>query len=80
MPDVAATVIAAANPDALGRVWFAVSHEPRTQRELLTELLASVGRPMVKISGMPMWLLTVIGWGVPLMREVKGVSYQFTGP
>jgi nucleoside-diphosphate-sugar epimerase len=73
-------IAAAAKPEALGRIWFAASHEPRTQRELLTELLASVGKPMVKISGMPMWQLTVIGWGVPLMREVKGVSYQFTGP
>ncbi|WP_282824949.1 NAD-dependent epimerase/dehydratase family protein [Gulosibacter sediminis] len=81
VPDVAATVIAAAaKPEALGRIWFAASNEPRTQRELLTELLASVGKHMVKISGMPMWQLTVIGWGVPLMREVKGISYQFTGP
>lgn len=81
VPDVAATVIAAAaNPAALGRVWFAASHPACTQRELLADLLASVDLPMVKLTGMPSWLLTAIGWALPLMREVKGVSYQFTAP
>lgn len=81
VPDVAATVIAAAaNPDALGRVWFAASHPACTQRELLTQLLASVGRPMVKLSSMPGWLLTLLGWVSPMLREVKGVSYQFNAP
>lgn len=79
--DVAATVVAAAaDPRAHGRVWFAATNPPRTQRELLTEVLAAVGKPMVKTSRVPAWALKTLAAVVPFLREVHGVQYQFTGP
>lgn len=79
--DVAATVVAAAGHEqAHGHVWMAATHPPRTQRELLAEVLAAVGKPMVKVSALPGWMLVLVGRLVPLMREIRGVSYQFTGP
>jgi nucleoside-diphosphate-sugar epimerase len=79
--DVAATVVAAAADSAAhGRVWFAATNPPRTQRELLTEVLAAVGQPMVKTSRFPAPALKVLGAAVPFLRELQGVQYQFTGP
>ncbi|WP_026926133.1 NAD-dependent epimerase/dehydratase family protein [Granulicoccus phenolivorans] len=79
--DVAATLVAAAaDPTAHGRVWFAATNPPRTQRELLSEVLASAGKPSVPMSTMPDWVLAVAGWFVPMLREVRGVGYQFTAP
>jgi nucleoside-diphosphate-sugar epimerase len=79
--DVAATLVAAAtDPQAQGRVWFAATNPPRTQRELLTEVLAAVGKPMVKTSRFPAWALKALGAVVPFMGELQGVQYQFTGP
>jgi nucleoside-diphosphate-sugar epimerase len=79
--DVAATVVAAAaDPRAHGRVWFAATNPPRTQRELLTEVLAAVGKPMVKTSRFPARALKALGAVVPFVRELQGVQYQFTGP
>jgi nucleoside-diphosphate-sugar epimerase len=79
--DVAATVVAAAaDPQAHGRIWFAATNPPRTQRELLTEVLAAVGKPMVKTSRFPGWTLRALAAAVPFLRELQGVQYQFTGP
>jgi nucleoside-diphosphate-sugar epimerase len=79
--DVAATVVAAAaNEEAHGRIWFAATNPPRTQRELLSEVLATAGKPMVKVSALPGWMLGLLARFVPLMREIHGVSHQFTGP
>lgn len=79
--DVAATVVAAAaDESAHGRVWFAATNPPRTQRELLSEVVAGAGRPPVKMSALPDWMLAVAGWFVPFLKEVRGVGYQFTGP
>ncbi|MCY1159368.1 MAG: epimerase [Citricoccus sp.] len=78
--DVAATLVtAAAAPTAHGRVWFAATNPPRTQRELLTEVLAAVGQPMVRTSTVPAWALRALGAVVPFVRELQGVQYQFTG-
>ncbi len=79
--DVAATVVAAAaDPRAHGRIWFAATNPPRTQRELLAEVLAAVGKPMVKTSRIPAWALRSLAVAVPFARELQGVQYQFTGP
>ncbi|MFC7401645.1 NAD-dependent epimerase/dehydratase family protein [Citricoccus sp. GCM10030269] len=79
--DVASTVVAAAaDPQAHGRVWFAATNPPRSQRELLTEVLDAVGKPMVAVSTIPGAVLTLSALLMPFMREVKGVSHQFTGP
>jgi nucleoside-diphosphate-sugar epimerase len=79
--DVAATLVAAAaDPRVHGRVWFAATNPPRTQRELLAEVLAAVGKPMVQTARLPGWALKALGAMVPFVRELQGVQYQFTRP
>ncbi|MGD6979249.1 MULTISPECIES: NAD-dependent epimerase/dehydratase family protein [Citricoccus] len=79
--DVAATVVAAAADRAAhGRIWFAATNPPRSQRELLAEVLAVAGKPMVRTSRFPAWAVTALGAVVPFVRELQGVQYQFTGP
>ncbi|GAB3267024.1 NAD-dependent epimerase/dehydratase family protein [Kineosporia babensis] len=79
--DVARTLAAAAaDPTAYGRSWHVPSNAPRTQRQALTDLLATAGRPPVKIRGLPPILLRTLGLVSPLMREVADMSYQWTRP
>jgi nucleoside-diphosphate-sugar epimerase len=79
--DVARTLTAVAGrPDAWGRVWHAPSHEPRSQREALTEVLASVGRPPVRMYSMPRPLLRVVGRFVPLVGYLDQMGYMFRRP
>lgn len=79
--DVArAVVAAAADPQLHGRTWLVPTNPPRTQRELTADLAAAVGVPTPKVSSMPGWLLTVVGWFVPQMREIKKIAFQFTAP
>ncbi|MGC5629288.1 NAD-dependent epimerase/dehydratase family protein [Georgenia sp. Z1344] len=79
--DVAAAVVAAAADPALhGRTWLVPTNPPRTQRELTGDLAAAAGVGVPKVSAMPTWLLVVVGWFVPQMREIRKIDHQFTAP
>jgi nucleoside-diphosphate-sugar epimerase len=79
--DTARLLIAAAEDEtAHGRIWLAPSNPPLTQEQAITQVLASVGKPAVKVSPMPRSLFTATSWFVPLVRELKQMSYQWTGP
>lgn len=79
--DTARMLIAAAEDDtAHGRVWNVPSNPPRTQEQALTEALASVGRPPVGVSAIPAPIFAASSWFVPLMRELRQLSYQWTHP
>ena len=78
-PDAAkATALLANTPDAYNQVW----HLP-TDKNILTgnELIAIFAKEMnvnKKTSVLPMWLLKIIGWFVPFMREMPEMMYQYT--
>ncbi|MBL0884913.1 NAD-dependent epimerase/dehydratase family protein [Myceligenerans indicum] len=79
--DTARTLIAAAaDPGAHGRVWHVPSNAPTTQRQALTDVLASVGRPPVRIRTLRGPALAALGLVSPLMREVRDMVYQFERP
>lgn len=79
--DMARTLAAVAeNEVTWGRVWHAPTNPPRTQREALTDVLASVGKPPVPVKAIPRWATTVLGKVVPLVRELNDMTYQFTRP
>lgn len=79
--DVARALVAAAgDPDAHGRVWHVPSNAPRTQREALTDVLASVGRPPVRVRQLRGAALAAVAMVSPLMREVREMVYQFERP
>lgn len=79
--DVAKTLATVAQrPDTHGRIWFAPTNPPVTQRELATEIATALQAPSAKVSSMPHGLMKVIGRVNAMVRELMAVSYQFTGP
>ena len=79
--DMARTLVAVATrEDTWGRAWHAPSNPPRTQREALTDVLAAVGRPPVRMVGIPAVALRALGVAMPLLRELGQISYMFTRP
>jgi nucleoside-diphosphate-sugar epimerase len=78
LPDVAATLATLGTDErAWGRPWHVPSAPPRSQREALTDLAAAMGAPAPRVSSVPWPVLSAIGLGMRLMREVVEVRHQF---
>ena len=79
--DTARLLIAAAEDETShGRVWHVPSNPPRTQEQAITEVLVSIGKPAVGVSAVPNWLFVTMSWVVPLIRELRQLSYQLSAP
>jgi nucleoside-diphosphate-sugar epimerase len=79
--DAARTLVAAAeDPGAHGRVWHVPSNAPVTQAQALTDVLASVGKPPVKISSLRGVALSAVALVSPFMREMREIIYQWERP
>lgn len=79
--DMARMLIAAAEDESShGRVWHVPSNAPRTQSEAINDILAAVGKPPVKVTAIPGFVLAAAAPFVPLVREIRDMSYQFTRP
>ncbi|AXT84639.1 epimerase [Aeromicrobium sp. A1-2] len=79
--DTARLLVAAAEDGtAHGRVWHVPSNVPRTQQEAITDVLASVRRPPVGVTAMPAPVLAAASRFVPMLRELRELSYQWTRP
>ncbi|MET0695441.1 MAG: NAD-dependent epimerase/dehydratase family protein [Propionibacteriaceae bacterium] len=79
--DVARTLVAVADrPESWGRVWHAPSNAPKTQRQALTDVLASVGKPPVAVRSYPRVVTALGNRFVPIMRELDEMSYMFKRP
>lgn len=79
--DAARTLLAAAeDPGAHGRVWHVPSNPPVTQAQALTDTLASVGKPPVKISSLRGAALSAVALASPFMREMREIVYQWERP
>lgn len=63
-----------------GRVWHAPSRPARSQRRVLTDVLAALGRPPVRMRTLPEPVLGLIGLAVPLVREINETGYMFRRP
>jgi nucleoside-diphosphate-sugar epimerase len=70
-------VVAGADPDAWGRAWHVPSNEPRTQRQVISDLGAAAGTGKVRVSAVPSAVLAGMGLVWPLMRELRETEYQF---
>ena len=73
-------IAAAEDSTAHGRTWIVPSNPPRTQEQAITEVLASVGKPPVAVSAIPGAILSTLSLVVPMIRELKQLSYQWTAP
>jgi nucleoside-diphosphate-sugar epimerase len=79
--DMGRTLVAAADrPESWGQVWHAPTNAPKTQRQAMTDVLATVGKPAVAVRPMPLGLLKVVAAVHPLTRELLEMSYQFRRP
>lgn len=79
--DEARTLIAVVDrPDTWGRIWHAPTNAPRTLEQAITDSLAAVGRPPVRVARIPRLATRGMGLVVPMMRELNELSYQRTSP
>ncbi|MFC8799095.1 NAD-dependent epimerase/dehydratase family protein [Promicromonospora sp. NPDC057138] len=79
--DAARTLVAAAeDPGAHGRVWHVPSNAPVSQAQALTDVLASAGKPPVKISSLRGAALGATALVSPFMREMREIIYQWERP
>jgi nucleoside-diphosphate-sugar epimerase len=70
-------VMAGADPEAWGRAWHVPSNEPRTQRQVISDLGAAAGTGPVRVRAVPAAVLAGLGLVWPLMRELRETEYQF---
>ena len=70
-------VVAGADPDAWGHAWHVPSTEPRTQREVISDLGAAAGTGPARVRPVPSTVLAGMGLVWPLMRELRETEYQF---
>ncbi len=79
--DAARTLVAAAeDPGAHGRTWHTPSNAPRTQEQALTDVLASVGLPAVRVRSLRGAGLAAAAVVSPLLREIRELIYQWERP
>lgn len=79
--DIAATAVAAIGSDhAWGRPWIVPTDEPRSLREMATDIAAAGGARRPRLRRIPRLLVTAAGLVTPLMREMREVLYQHDAP
>lgn len=79
--DVARTLVAAAeDPGSHGRTWHVPSNTPRTQEQALTDVLAAVGHPPVRVRSLRGPALAAVAAFSPFMRELRQLIYQWERP
>jgi nucleoside-diphosphate-sugar epimerase len=80
IPDIAATIVAAADYDGdWGRIWHVPSATDRSRSEILRDLREQHGAEG-RLAGVPAAMLSALAMVSPSMREVRAVSYQLTDP
>ena len=68
--------IVAEDSNAWGKAWHVPSNEPKTQREVITELAAEARVEIPKMSSVPNVIWNVLAIFNPLMRALKETAYQ----
>ena len=77
-PDAAkATALLGNTNDAYNQVW----HVPTTKEKLTNlqwiQLIANERKVESKIQTVPVWLIKILGWFIPIMREFPEMIYQY---
>ena len=80
LPDIGAGLLALAERDiADGRAWHLPVAEPLTMRQFADLVAAEIHRP-VKLRAAGARTLRLIGFAVPMMREIADIAYQWDAP
>jgi nucleoside-diphosphate-sugar epimerase len=72
--------IVATDSRAWGKAWHVPSNEPKTQREVLTEIAEAAGVENPKISSVPTVIWNILALFNPLMKALKETAYQMQRP
>jgi nucleoside-diphosphate-sugar epimerase len=79
--DVAALMMVVAKEEiAWGKPWHVPSNEPKTQREVVSDIAQELGVQNPKISMVPPAVEKLLGLFNPIIRELRNSSYQFNEP
>jgi len=79
--DAARLLVAAAEDESShGRIWHAPTNPPLTQRQAIADVAHAGGLPEPKVSALPGALIAASALLVPLARELREISYQWTRP
>lgn len=70
-------IVLGAEEKAWGSRWHLPCPPPLTQRAMLEMIFRAAGHPM-RFRAMPTWMTPMIGWFVPVMRELAEMQYQWT--
>ncbi|MDO5496182.1 MAG: NAD-dependent epimerase/dehydratase family protein, partial [bacterium] len=81
-PDIARALAAVGTRDDLwGRIWFAPHVAQLPAQEMADRIAQLAGAPTpARVRQYPGWLVTVLAWFMPALREVRKVAYQHTEP
>jgi nucleoside-diphosphate-sugar epimerase len=80
MPDIGRGLVTLGERDeALGQAWHLPSAPAVTTREFIELAYAEAGHTP-RIQALPSWLVRTLGLGMPLMREVAEMLYEFEEP
>jgi nucleoside-diphosphate-sugar epimerase len=81
IPDVAAglAILGLADEDVLGKVWMLPCAPPETARDLVARFSRALGRE-IRVGGVPGPAVKVLGWFVPLLREIDEMLHQWDEP
>jgi len=82
LPDIGRALEALAHADECwNQTWhLPTAAMPPTGREFIEEACAALGRPSEKMQTIRPWMLTLLGWFEPIMKEVRAGCYQFDRP
>jgi nucleoside-diphosphate-sugar epimerase len=59
-----------------GQIWHLPCPPPMTQRQMLELIYEETGKPM-KVRAMPSWMTPILGWFIPVMKELAEMQYQW---
>ncbi len=82
LPDIGYALEALAHAaDSWNQTWhLPTASKPLTGREFIEEACVALGRPAGKMQTIRPWMLSLIGWFAPVMKEVRATCYQFDRP
>ncbi|MFV8749543.1 NAD-dependent epimerase/dehydratase family protein [Nannocystaceae bacterium ST9] len=63
--------------EGLGRAWHLACPPPLTQRAMLELIFRAAGQPEAKVQAMPGFMVRVLGWFIPILRELAEMQYQW---
>lgn len=81
VPDIGAAMVRLAlSSEAWGQVWHLPTHTPAITGQEFCTIAASVMGQSKKASVVSRWMIKMLGWFMPVMREMREMLYQYDRP